>query len=115
MKQGTLKASALGQPRGMGWGRRWEWGSGQGNTCTPVADSCQLWQKPQQYCKVISLQLKLIIFLKNAKIVASSPISSWQIEGEKVETVTDFIILGSKITVDSDYSHEIACSLEGKL
>ena len=39
--------------------------------------------------------------------MASSPISSWQIDGETVETVTDFILLGSKITVDSDYSHEI--------
>ena len=39
--------------------------------------------------------------------MASSPITSWQIEGEKVEKVTDFIFLGSKITADSDYSHEI--------
>ena len=39
--------------------------------------------------------------------MASSPITSWQIEGKKVETVTDFIFLGSKITVDSDCSHEI--------
>ena len=39
--------------------------------------------------------------------MASSPITSWQIEGGKVETVTDFIFLGSKITVDSDCSHEI--------
>ena len=39
--------------------------------------------------------------------MASGPISSWQIDGEKVEAVTDFILLGSKITVDSDYSHEI--------
>ena len=38
--------------------------------------------------------------------MAPSPIISWQIEGEKLETVTDFIFLGSKITVDSDYSHE---------
>ena len=37
--------------------------------------------------------------------MASSPITSWQIEGEKVETVTDFIFLGSKITVDGDHSH----------
>ena len=46
-----------------------------------------------------------------------SPITSWQIEGEKVEAVTDFIFLGSKITADSDCSHEIkdACSLEEKL
>ena len=39
--------------------------------------------------------------------MASGPITSWQIEGEKVEAVTDFIFLGSQITVDSDYSHEI--------
>ena len=39
--------------------------------------------------------------------MASSPITSWQIEGENIETVTDFIFLGSKITVDSDCSHEI--------
>ena len=51
------------------------------------------------------------------KIMASGPITSWQIEGEKVETVTVFIFLGSKITVDGDCSHEIknACSLEEKL
>ena len=41
------------------------------------------------------------------KIVASCPITSWQIEGENMEAVTDFIFLGSKITVDSDCSHEI--------
>ena len=39
--------------------------------------------------------------------MASSPITSWQIEGRKVETVTDFIFLGSKITADGDYSNEI--------
>ena len=39
--------------------------------------------------------------------MASGPITSWQIDGEKVETVTDFIFLGSKITADSDDSHEI--------
>ena len=41
------------------------------------------------------------------KIMASSPISSWQIDGETMETVTDFIFLGSKITADGDCSHEI--------
>ena len=45
--------------------------------------------------------------IQKTKIMASGPITSWQIEGEKVETVTGFMILGSKITVDSDYSHEI--------
>ena len=42
-----------------------------------------------------------------SKIIASSPISSWQTEGEKVKTVTNFIFLGSKITVDGDCSHEM--------
>ena len=41
---------------------------------------------------------------QKAKIMASNPITSWQIDGEKVETVTDFIFLGSKITADADYS-----------
>ena len=51
--------------------------------------------------------LKLNIKKKNPKIMASSPISSWQIEEEKVEVVTDFLFLGSKITADGDCSHEI--------
>ena len=41
------------------------------------------------------------------KIMASGPITSWQIDGESMDTVTDFIFLGSKITADGDYSHEI--------
>ena len=45
--------------------------------------------------------------IKNTKIMASGPITSWQIEGEKVELVTDFLLLGSKIIVEGDYSHEI--------
>ena len=45
--------------------------------------------------------------IQKTKIMASSSITSWQIEGEKVEAMTDFIFLGSKITVDSDCSHEI--------
>ena len=45
--------------------------------------------------------------LKKTKITASSPITSWQIDGVKVETVADFTFLGSKITVDGDCSHEI--------
>ena len=45
-------------------------------------------------------------------IMASSPITSWQIEGERVETVTDFIFLGSEITVDDDFSHEIKRCLQ---
>ena len=45
--------------------------------------------------------------IKKTKIMASSPISSWQIDEEKMETMTDFIFLGSKITVDGDCSYEI--------
>ena len=45
--------------------------------------------------------------IQKTKIMASGPITSWQTDGETVETVTDFIFLGSKITVDCDFSHEI--------
>ena len=45
--------------------------------------------------------------IQKTKITASGPITSWQIDGEKIETVTDFIFLGSKITADGDCSHEI--------
>ena len=45
--------------------------------------------------------------IQKAKIIASGPITSWQIDGETVETVSDFIFLGSKITADGDCSHEI--------
>ena len=45
--------------------------------------------------------------IQKAKIMASGPITSWQIDRETMETVTDFIFLGSKITADGDYSHEI--------
>ena len=58
----------------------------------------------------------LKLSIHKTKIMASGPITSWQIEGEKMETVTDFIFLGSKITEDSDYSHKInTCSLEENL
>ena len=55
--------------------------------------------------------------IQKVKIMASSPITSWQIDGEKVQAVTDFIFLGSKITVDGDCSHELkdAWFLEEKL
>ena len=53
--------------------------------------------------------------MQKTKIMASSPITLWQMDGETVETVADFIFLGSKITVDGDCSHEIKSSLEEKL
>ena len=49
--------------------------------------------------------------IQKTNIMASSPITSWQIDGERMEIVTDFIFLGSRITADGDYSHEIKRSL----
>ena len=54
-----------------------------------------------------SEKVGLKLNIQNTKIMASGPIPSWQIDGETVETVADFNFLGSKITVDGDYSHEI--------
>ena len=56
----ALKSGALGQPRGMGWGGRWQRGSGWGPHVQIWLIHVSVWQKPLQYCKVISLQLKLI-------------------------------------------------------
>ena len=54
-----------------------------------------------------SEEVGLKLNIQKTKIVASGPITSWQIDGETVETVADFIFLGSKITADSDCSHEL--------
>ena len=63
-----------------------------------------------------SEKVGLKLSIQKIKIMASCPITSWQIDGETVETVTDFIFLGSKITADDECSHEIKRhSLEGKL
>ena len=64
-----------------------------------------------------SEKLGLKLNIQKTKIMASSPITSWQIDGETMETVTDFIFLGSKITKDGDCSHEIKrhLLLEGKV
>ena len=64
-----------------------------------------------------SEKVRLKINIQKMKIMASGPITSWQINGETLETVADFIFGGSKITADGDCSHEIkdAYSLEGKL
>ena len=53
----VLRAGALGRPRGMGWGGRWEGGSGRGTHVNPWLIHVNVWKKPLQYCKVISLQL----------------------------------------------------------
>ena len=64
-----------------------------------------------------SEKVGLKVNIQKTKIMASGPIASWQIDGEIVETVVDFILGGSKITADGDRGHEIknTCSLEGKL
>ena len=62
-----------------------------------------LLMKEKQESEKAGLKLNI----QKTKIMASSPITSWQIVGETVETVTDFIFLGSKITADGDCSHEI--------
>ena len=67
--------------------------------------------------KVDTEQAGLKLNIQKTKIVASGPITSWQINGEKVETVTDFIFLSSKITADVTAAMKLkdAYSLEGKL
>ena len=62
-----------------------------------------------------SEKVGLKLNIQKTKIMASGPITPWQIDGETMETVTDFILLGSKITVDGDCSHEIKrCLLLGR-
>ena len=61
----VLRAGALGWPRGMGWGGRWEGGSGWGTPVIPWLIHVSVWQKPLQHCKVISLQLMKINEKKN--------------------------------------------------
>ena len=70
-----------------------------------------LLMKVKEESEKYGLKLKI----QKTKIMASGPITSWEIDGEKVKTVTDFIFLGSKITADGDYSHEVkTCLLLGK-
>ena len=62
-----------------------------------------------------SEKVELKLNIQKMKIIPSGPITSWQIVGDTMETVTDFIFLGSKITTDGDYIHEIKrCSLLGR-
>ena len=80
-----------------------------------------LWQKNEELksllmkVKVESEEVDLKLNIQKTKIMASGPITSWQIDGETVETLSDFIFLGSKITADGDCSHEIKrCLLLGR-
>ena len=75
-------------------------------------DLKSLLMKVKEESEKVGLKLNI----QKTKIMTSGPITSWQIEGEKMETVTDFILLGSRITEGSNYSHKInTCSLEGGL
>ena len=62
-----------------------------------------------------SEKVDLKLNIQKTKIMAPGPITSWQIDGETVETVSDFIFLSSKIIADGECSHEDTCSLEEKL
>ena len=87
------------------------------------ADTTTLMAESEEDLKSLLMKVKeesekvgLKLNIQKIKIMASSPITSWQIDRETVETVADFIFWGSQITADGDYSHEIKRhSLEGKL
>ena len=74
---------------------------------TPIAESKEELKSLLIWVKEKSEKVGLKLNIQITKIMASSPISSWQIDGETMETVRDFIFLGSKITADGDCSHEI--------
>ena len=74
---------------------------------TLVAESEEELQSLLMKVKEKSEKVGLELNIQKTKIMPSGPITSWEIDGEKVETVSDFIFLGSKITADGDCSHEI--------
>ena len=82
------------------------------------ADDTKLMAESKEELKSLLMKVKeesekvvLKLNIQNTKIMASGPITSWQIEGETMETMRDFIFLGSKITADGDCSHEIKTCL----
>ena len=82
---------------------------------TLMAESKEELKSPLMKVKEESEKVGLKFNIQKTKIMASCPITSWQIDGETVETVTEFIFLGSKITADGDCSHEIKrCLLLGR-
>ena len=86
------------------------------------ADDTTLMAESEEELKSLLMKVKeeiekvyLKVNIQKMKIIASGPITSWEIDGETVETVSDFIFLGSKITADGDCSHEIKrCLLLGR-
>ena len=88
------------------------------------ADDTILMEEGKEELKSLLMKIKeesekgsLKFNIQKTKIMASGPITSWQIDGEEVETVANFIFLGSQITAHGDCSHDIkdACSFEGKV
>ena len=88
------------------------------------ADNTTLMAESEEELKTFLIKVReesekvgLKLNIKKTKIMASGPITSWEIDGETVETMPDFIFWGSKITADGDCSHENkdSCSLKGKL
>ena len=82
------------------------------------ADDITLMAESEEELKSLLMKVKeesekvgLKLNIQKTKIMASDPITSWEIDGEKLETVSDFIFVGSKITADGDCSHEIKRSL----
>ena len=88
--------------------------AGRNSNNLRYADNTTIKAESEEELKSILMKVKeesekvgLKLNIQKTKIIASSPITSWQIDGETVETVSDFIFLGSKITADGDCSHEI--------
>ena len=81
--------------------------SDNADNTTLMAESKEELKRPLMKVKEESEKVGLKLNIQKTKIMASGPITSWQIDGETMETVRDFIFLGSKITADGDYSHEI--------
>ena len=84
---------------------------------TLMAESSEELKSLLMNVKEESEKVGLKLNIQKTKIMALGPITSWQIDGEKMETVAEFIFLGSKVTADGDCSHEIkdTCFLEEKL
>ena len=98
--------------------------SGEISENLSYADDITLMAESKEELKSLLMKVKeesekagLKLNIQKTKIIASGSITSWQLDDETMETVTDFIFLGSKITADGDYAMKLkdTCSLEGKL
>ena len=97
-----------------GWGTSWNQDGGRNNDNLRCAYDTTLTAESKEELKSILMKVKeesdkagLKLNIQKTKIMASGPNTSWQIDGKTMETVTDFIFLGSKITAGGDWNHEI--------